>query len=172
MEIYRIEKKETRDWLYKAYDYVRMDAFVFGQGIPIQMEFGHDDLPEDLEAVVILEDGRPIAGCRITYPRDTIGKIGRVCVIREKQRSGVGHILISEAEKWIRERGYGHIVINSQDRAAAFYEKCGYHLVPGADPEIYENHPPRRVADEEKETHRKDLGFGCVPVEKYFDNEG
>ncbi len=172
MEIYRIEKKNAPAWLYKAYDYVRMDAFVFGQNIPLEMEFGHDEPLEELEAVVLVEDHKPIAGCRITYPRADIGKIGRVCVIRDRQRSGVGHILIGEAEKWIRERGFLHIVINSQDRAAAFYERCGYRLVPGVDPEIYENHPPRVPNDEERLRHRQELGFRCVLVEKYLDGKG
>lgn len=169
MKIYRIEKNNAPAWLYKAYDYVRMDAFVFGQGIPLEMEFGHDEPIETLEAVVLVENHRPIAGCRITYPREDIGKIGRVCVIRERQRSGTGRILIEEAERWIKEKGYRHIVINSQDRAAAFYEKCGYHLVPDVDPEIYENHPPRIQSEEEKLRHRKEMGFSCVLVEKYLD---
>lgn len=169
MEIYRIEKGEAPAWLYRAYDYARMDAFVFGQGIPLEMEFGHDEPESELEAIVLVEDHKPIAGCRLTYPRPDIAKIGRVCVIRDKQRGGVGHILIEEAEKWIRERGFKHIVINSQDRAQAFYERCGYVLVPGVDPEIYENHPPRNLSKEEKEAQRKRIGFSCVLVEKYID---
>lgn len=171
MEVYRIEKQNAPAWLYKAYDYARMDAFVFGQGIPLKMEFGHEEPTEELEAIVLVEDHKPIAGCRITYPREDIGKIGRVCVIRERQRSGVGHVLIAEAEKWIAERGYKHIVINSQDRAQAFYERCGYVFVPGVNPEIYENHPAplQEPSKEEKEAHRKKLGFSCVLVEKYLD---
>lgn len=172
MEIYRIEKENSPEWMYKAYDYVRMDAFVFGQNIPLEMEFSHDEPAENLEAIVIVEAHKPIAGCKITYPEEDIGKIGRVCVIRDKQRSGIGHILIDEAEKWIKERGIRRVVINSQDRAAAFYERCGYALVPGVDPEIYENHPPREMHREEKEEHRKELGFSCVLVEKYLDKEG
>lgn len=171
MEVYRIEKGSAVSWLYKAYDYIRTDAFVYGQNIPIEVEFGQDEAEEELEAIVLVEDHKPVAGCRITYPRKDIGKIGRVCVVRERQKSGVGHILIEEAEKWIRERGYEHIVINSQDRAAAFYEKCGYQLVPGVDPEIYENHPPKDPDENKKEEH-EDLGFSCVLVEKYLGKEG
>ena len=43
MEIYRIEKGTAKEWLYKAYDYIRTDAFVYGQNIPIEVEFGHDE---------------------------------------------------------------------------------------------------------------------------------
>ena len=166
MEYYRVTK-DSPEWLLKAYDYVRMDAFVCGQGIPLDVEFAHDD-PEELEALVLVENRKPLAGCRITYPREGIGKIGRVCVIREKQKSGIGHLLIKAAEEWIAERGVKYIVINSQDRAAAFYEKCGYCLVPGVDPEIYENHEPQQEKKEEKETQRKSLGFSCVLMEKYL----
>lgn len=166
MEYYRVTKDSPK-WLIKAYDYVRMDAFVFGQGIPLEMEFAHDDL-EELEAVVLVENHVPLAGCRITYPFEGIGKIGRVCVIRERQKNGIGHLLIKAAEEWIAERGIRHIVINSQDRAAAFYEKCGYHLNPDVNPEIYEKHEPQQEKKEEKETQRKSLGFSCVLVEKYL----
>ncbi|MBO5523611.1 MAG: GNAT family N-acetyltransferase, partial [Roseburia sp.] len=115
MEIYRV-KKGSPDWLYKAYDYVRTDAFCFGQGIPVETEFSHDGAEEDLLAVVLVEEHKPLAGCRITYPKEGVGKIERVCVIREKQKSGYGRILIEEAEKWILEEGRKHIVISSQDR--------------------------------------------------------
>lgn len=141
---------------------------MFGQSIPLEREFSHDDPDEELEAIVLVEDHKPIAGCRITYPREGIGKIGRVCVIRERQKTGVGHILMAEAEKWIAERGIKHIVINSQDRAAAFYEKCGYVLVPGADPTIYENYRPTPEQKKEHEKKWGSLGFINVLVEKYL----
>ncbi len=178
MEIYRIENGDSPAWLYKAYDYVRMDAFVIGQGIPPEMEFGHDGPEEELEAVVLTEDSRPAAGCRITYPREGTAKIERVCVVRDRQKHGLGRVLLKEAETWIREKGISHIVINSQDRAAAFYEKCGYRPAPELDPEIYGNAgaappsggpadlPGRAVGTQ----NRVNLGFSCVLVEKYINN--
>lgn len=47
VEIYRIEKG-AETWKYKAYDYVRTDAFCVGQSIPIELEFSHDEKEEDL----------------------------------------------------------------------------------------------------------------------------
>ncbi|MBD5452581.1 MAG: GNAT family N-acetyltransferase, partial [Lachnospiraceae bacterium] len=116
------------------------------------------------------ENHKPMGGCRITYPKEGIGKIERVCVVREKQKSGYGSILIKEAEKWLMESGIRHIVINSQDRAAGFYNKLGYVTNLEVSPSIYEKSrtdlPP---ADEvQKEVHRKNLGFTCVLVEKYI----
>ena len=40
------------------------------------------------------------------------------------------------------------------------------------DPEIYENHPPRKQDSKDKEEHRNKLGFSCVLVEKFLDKEG
>lgn len=65
MEIYRIEKDTAENWLYKAYDYIRTDAFVYGQNIPMEIEFGHDEPKEELEAIVIMEDHKPVAGSHI-----------------------------------------------------------------------------------------------------------
>ena len=169
MEIYRV-KQGSPDWLYKAYDYVRTDAFCFGQNIPIETEFSHDEPLEELLAIVLVEDHKPVGGCRITYPRAGVGKIERVCVIREKQKSGYGSILIKEAEKWLTESGIRHIVISSQDRAAGFYNKLGYVTNLEVNPGIYEK--PRAgvplVDVVQKEIHRKNLGFTCVLVEKYL----
>ena len=169
MEVYRIEKG-VDDWLFKAYDYVRTDAFCCGQGIPIEFEFAHDDPQEELQAVVLIEDHKPVAGCRIAYPKEGTGKIERVCVVREKQKAGYGSILINEAEKWIAESGVKHIVISSQDRAAEFYHKVGYVTNPDVKPDAYDNPKKRRSHTEEtkKKENRKSLGFTCVLVEKYL----
>lgn len=169
MEIYRVEKGSP-GWLYKAYDYVRTDAFCFGQNIPIETEFAHDEPLEELFAIVLVEDHKPMAGCRIAYPKEGVGKIERVCVVREKQKSGYGRILIEEAEKWLMEGGIRHIVINSQDRAAGFYHKLGYVTNLAVSPSVYEK-PRADVApidEAQKEENRKRLGFTCVLVEKYI----
>ncbi len=166
MQIYRINK-ETDEWLKKAYDYVRTDAFCFGQNIPVELEFAGEEAQDDIEGVVILEDHKPVAGCRISYPADGIGKIERVCVVREKQKGGYGSILIREAEKWLIENGVRHIVINSQDRAAGFYHKLGYITNPTVDPHVYDKKRKRKKAADEASLPKINLGFSTVLVEKY-----
>lgn len=170
MDIYRV-KEGSPDWLYKAYDYVRTDAFCFGQNIPIEIEFSHEGSSWELLAIVLVEDHKPVAGCRIAYPQEGIGKIERVCVVREKQKAGYGSILIKEAEKWLMETGVKHIVINSQDRAAGFYNKLGYVTNLEVNPGIYEKPRVALPLNDEtrKEENRKKLGFTCVLVEKFID---
>lgn len=166
MQIYRINK-ETDEWLKKAYGYVRTDAFCFGQNIPVELEFAGEEAQDDLEGVVILEDHKPVAGCRISYPADGIGKIERVCVVREKQKGGYGSILIREAEKWLIENGVRDIVINSQDRAAGFYHKLGYITNPTVAPHAYDKKRKRKKAADEASLPKINLGFSTVLVEKY-----
>ena len=118
---------------------------------------------------MLIDDNKPVAGCKISFPFEGVGKIGRVCVIRDYQRNGVGSKLIEEAEKWILEDGATKIVINSQDRAQGFYEKLGYELVPKVNPRAYEEIEVDSEDDIPRDyTPRKnDLGFSCVLVEKY-----
>lgn len=171
VEIYRIEKG-AEAWKYKAYDYVRTDAFCMGQNIPIELEFSHDEKVEDLQAVLLVENHKPVAGCRIAFPDEKTGKIERVCVVREKQKGGYGRILIQEAENWLKEYGINHIVISSQDRAAGFYEKLGYQLNPDADLSIYERHHKTEKTEKTENSVKTkkpvNLGFTCVLVEKYL----
>lgn len=150
-EGYRIEKG-AEDWKYKAYDYVRTDAFCCGQNIPVEFEFSQDDDRDEMKAIILVEDHKPIAGCRIAFPKENVGKIERVCVVREKQKEGYGRQLIGLAEDWLREHGIHHIVINSQDRAAGFYSKLGYKVSPE------ESAQPKK---------KNPFGFSCVLVEKY-----
>ena len=171
VEIYRIEKG-AEAWKYKAYDYVRTDAFCMGQNIPIELEFSHDEKEEDLQAVLLVENHKPVAGCRIAFPDEKTGKIERGCVVREKQEGGYGRILIQEAENWLKEYGINHIVISSQDRAAGFYEKLGYQLNPDADLSIYERHHKTEKTEKTENSVKTkkpvNLGFTCVLVEKYL----
>lgn len=45
------------------------------------------------------------------------------------QGQGLGRLLMEEAERWARSRGYGSITLNvfaTNSRAVAFYERLGY----------------------------------------------
>lgn len=165
MEIYRVTK-DSPVWQKKGYDYVRIDAFCFGQNIPVEKEFGHDAPEEELNAILIVENHKPIAGLRLEFPKPGIGKIGRVCVVREKQKSGVGSVMIKAAEEWLAELGISHIVISSQDRALGFYQKNGYVLNEEVTPDVYENHPRPRKEFNQDPSFKRD--FVCVLVEKYL----
>lgn len=130
-EIYRVEKG-SEEWKYKAYDYVRTDAFCCGQNIPIELEFGQDESKDDLQAILLTEDHKPVAGCRIAFPAEKTGKIERVCVVREKQKSGYGRVLVEAAEKWLKEYGVDHIAITSPSPSPISIETTASSSVIGS----------------------------------------
>ena len=62
-----------------------------------------------------------------------------------------------------------HIVINSQDRSAGFYNKIGYVTNYDVSPSVYEKPRPKRAEELPKKEEKKiDLGFSTVLVEKYL----
>ncbi|MBQ9643263.1 MAG: GNAT family N-acetyltransferase [Lachnospiraceae bacterium] len=167
MKIYRVTGDSPR-WQRIAYDYVRTDSFCFGQKIPMVAEFEQDGPEETFEGILVTEDERPVCGLKISYPRRDVARIERVCTIREKQKSGYGRIMISEAEKWIAEKGYDHILIVSQDRAQGFYEKCGYVLNEALTPlDVW---PEDRELPAKPPKHESGFvpDFKVVMVEKYL----
>ena len=172
MELYRVNGQSPA-WQRIAYDYIRTDAFVVGQGIPVEREFEGDGPAEDLEAVLLVEDHKPVAGLRITYPHGEFAQIQRVATVREKQRGGYGSILMREAERWIAEKGFRHILITSQDRSVGFYEANGYHRLPPESLDRYfpEDAERRRRREEERRKNPEahpGFGFTIILVEKHL----
>lgn len=84
-EIYRVEKG-SEEWKYKAYDYVRTDAFCCGQNIPIELEFGQDESKDDLQAILLTEDHKPVAGCRIAFRRKDRKNRACLCCQRKTEK--------------------------------------------------------------------------------------
>ena len=173
MEIYRVTESSPR-WQKIAYDSVRVDAFNVGQGIPVEREFEGDLSLDEVPAVILIEDHKPVAGLRIAYREGGIAQIQRVATVREKQRGGYGSILIREAEKWIKENGVRHVLITSQDRSVGFYEANGYTILPQSDYDAYfpEEASRRKAREEERKKHPEafpNLGFSILLVEKFLD---
>lgn len=54
--------------------------------------------------------------------------VGGVCVDKALQHSGVGQVLLREAEKYINKQGQMGILL-CKDPLVPFYEKCGWKLV-------------------------------------------
>ena len=92
---------------------VRTEAMVGGFHCPLNGEFDRWDTPDTPYILVLDEEGYPVGTCRIHYlPELGVAKIERVCVLERCRGTGIGRLVIEEAENWIRERvqilkGYG-----------------------------------------------------------------
>lgn len=119
----------TENWQRAAVYWLRIQVFVEGQNIPLEMEFdAHDG--DAASYVLIVENHRPIATARLYTDEQGTARIGRVGVAEGSRGLGVGRRVIEEAEAWAKELGIHRVVITSQKQAVGFYERLGYTVNP------------------------------------------
>ncbi|MDF2632199.1 MAG: hypothetical protein K0Q85_795 [Caproiciproducens sp.] len=121
MEVVRV----SETWQRAAVYYIRINAFVKGQNIPLNLEFDEGD-GEQAKYILLLDNQEPVATARLHIIDDKTVKIERVCVAAEYRKKGVGRQLIEAAEDWAKDFGVKKIIITSQKHAVGFYEAVGY----------------------------------------------
>ena len=85
----------------------------------------------DHEALhLIAKNGVEPIGCARILVSGEIGKIGRVCVLRDHRGQGIGVALIAAALHVLRDLpGVAQAKLGSQTHAIGFYEKLGFRAV-------------------------------------------
>ena len=125
IQVIRTETLAQRAGAY----YVRIQAMARKYHITLEQEFDAHDTP-DADYLVLLEDDFPVATCRL-YPVDSEAMmLGRIVVLPEYRRRGLGSLAVREAEKWAAERGFRKTVLESREEKVGFYEKLGYTADP------------------------------------------
>lgn len=113
---------------------VRFRVFVDEQGVPAEEELdeydtGPDGAP-DHQALHLLarSDGIPVGAARLLLDMPPGGAVhlGRVAVLGEWRRGGVGNALMERLHTEARARGYVRVEISAQTHAIPFYERLGY----------------------------------------------
>ena len=121
MEILRAMTTAGRAGAY----YVRIQAMARKHQIPLEVEFDEHDTPET-KYIVAVDNFLPVVTCRL-YPEDeNTMMLGRIVVLPEYRRQGLGTLVVQEAEAWARELGFTTAVVESRDNKIAFYEQMGY----------------------------------------------
>ena len=117
--------RATEEWQRAGAYSVRIQGMNRQYHIPLQDEFDEHD-GEGTRYIVLTDDGYPCATCR--YYENDVGTVilGRVVVLPEYRKLGLGARTIKEAEAWAQELGYQKIQIESRVEAVGFYEKLGY----------------------------------------------
>ena len=100
---------------------VRRPVFIEEQSIPESIELDDKD-PDCFHVIACDESGAPIGTARI----DTNGKIGRMAVLREYRRLGVGREMLRAIMDYGRASGITDFHISAQISAAGFYKKMGF----------------------------------------------
>lgn len=121
MEIIRA----TKTWQQAGAYYVRIQAMAKKHHITLQQEFDEHDTPET-KYIVITDDDFPIATARIYEINSDEIMIGRVVVLPEYRRRGIGTLTVGACEKWAAEMNFKKAVVESRDNKVEFYRKLGY----------------------------------------------
>ena len=123
--------RATETWQRAGAYYVRIQGMAKQHGITLRREFDAHDTP-DTNYIVLTDDGFPVATCRF-YPVDAAcAMIGRVVVLPEYHKKGLGKRVMREAESWLSELGFTRAVVESRDVAVGFYQRLGYTVTdPG-----------------------------------------
>ena len=122
--------RAVEEWQRAGAYSVRIQGMNRQHHISLREEFDDHD-GDGTNYIVILDDGYPVATCRIYRIDAERAQVGRVVVLPEYQGKKLGSLVIREAEQWIRECGYKEIAIDSRDVAVGFYEKLGFEQVDG-----------------------------------------
>ena len=117
--------RATQTWQQAGAYYVRIQAMAKQYDITLRREFDEHDTP-DTEYIVLTDDDFPVATCRFYELDSSSAMIGRVVVLPEYRGKGLGRLTVSEAEKWLKEKGYLVAVVESRDVAVDFYKSLGY----------------------------------------------
>ena len=117
--------------------FIRETVFVIEQGF--KEEF--DELDSLSTHFVYYQNDNKAVGClRILFNKEKqIYQIGRVAILKEYRRKGIGKSLMLEAESYLRNMNVKRVYVSSQKRAEPFYTKIGY--MKTGDYYLDENYP-------------------------------
>jgi predicted GNAT family N-acyltransferase len=112
----------TADWELdeSAIARIRRTVFIEEQGVPEALEWEADDACH--RWFVALAADRVIGVGRLS----DAGRIGRMAVLPEWRRRGVGAALLGQALLQARSRGLTQVWLSAQTHATAFYARYGF----------------------------------------------
>jgi predicted GNAT family N-acyltransferase len=99
---------------------IRFAVFVEEQGVPIDIELDGQDVLS-VHALVFDED-KPVATGRLLPD----GHIGRMAVLKDWRRRGIGALMLQSLMQRAKERGYTEVALSAQVQAVPFYRAHGF----------------------------------------------
>lgn len=122
MKVIVVENDED---LSKAFE-IRRKVFVEEQNVPPEEEI--DDLENESTHFLLLEQDDAIGAGRFRLI-DDYGKVERICILKEKRKSGAGKAIMKGIEHYAKQQGIKKLKLNAQSHAIPFYLHLGYDVV-------------------------------------------
>ena len=108
---------------------LRFSIFVGEQNVPPGIELDEQDA-DCIHAIAYDEAGRAIGTGRLLPD----GHIGRMAVVKEWRRRGIGAAILEALTEEARKRGHTEVVLSAQLQALEFYRSHGF----AAEGKVYE----------------------------------
>ena len=105
---------------------IRFAVFVEEQKVPAELEIDDQDA-RCVHALARDAEGRALGTGRLLPD----GHIGRMAVLRDARKLGVGSALLAALMDEARRRGHARAVLSAQTHAIPFYRRHGYAVVGG-----------------------------------------
>jgi predicted GNAT family N-acyltransferase len=102
---------------------IRRRVFVAEQNVPLELEQDGLD-PDCIHALAETDSGFAMGTGRLMPD----GRIGRMAVLAEWRRRGVGAALLRDLMDAARERGIESVRLHAQEHARSFYERHGFRV--------------------------------------------
>jgi len=100
---------------------IRRAVFIEEQQVPEAEEWdSHDE--SGYHVIALNDEGTPIGTGRLLLE----GRIGRMAVLREYRRMGVGRSILDLLIEIARKEGLGTVILHAQTHALGFYERYGF----------------------------------------------
>lgn len=99
---------------------IRTSVFIDEQHVPEAEEWDDDDATA--LHIIVIKNSEAIATARLTQQ----GKIGRMAVLKDHRKQGIGSMMLTELIKVAKQRELKEIKLWSQTHAQDFYKKHGF----------------------------------------------
>ncbi len=118
---------EILKWIdcYKTLTLIREKVFIEEQKVTPQLEW--DGLDEEAIHFLVFKDKKPI-GCARAFVIENHMQLGRMAVLKEYRREGIGRALIEKAILTAKLNQLSAIYISAQCHAIDFYKKFGFEV--------------------------------------------
>ena len=115
---------ETKRYTQLNDDIIKLRTVVFMKEQGFENEFDKQD--EDCIFIVAYDDDKAVGMCRFFSDDQKHYHLGRVCVLKEYRKQGVGKLVVEETQRQVKELNGEEIVLSAQSRVKDFYTKLGY----------------------------------------------
>jgi predicted GNAT family N-acyltransferase len=106
-----------------ALQHVRRLVFIEEQRVPEELEWDEAD-PVAWHVLAVTTNDEVIGTGRL----EPSGKIGRIAVLAQHRRSGVGRRIVAHLVNQATDLGFSKVYLHAQTTAAPFYEQLGFRV--------------------------------------------